>query len=57
MARKIPVWEPPEAAQRAMAEVDGNEYNGVAETELRPPKPFFWHPADEHHWGDMQVPN
>jgi ferredoxin len=37
-----------------MAEVDGNEYNGLAETELRPPKPFFWHPAEEHHWGDMQ---
>ena len=54
MARKIPIWEPPEAAQRAMAEVDGNEYNGLAETELRPPKPFFWHPAEEHHWGDMQ---
>jgi ferredoxin len=54
MARKIPVWEPSEASKKAMGEIDGNEYNGLGETELRRPKPFFWHPADEHHWGDMQ---
>ncbi|MEL7030060.1 MAG: reductive dehalogenase domain-containing protein, partial [Pseudomonadota bacterium] len=55
MPRKTEIWEPPAAAQAAMSEVNGNAYNGVGERRARPPKPFFWHPADLHHWGDMQA--
>ncbi len=31
----------------------GNEVNGLGETEVRAPSPFFWHPVDEHPWGEL----
>lgn len=54
MPRKIPVWEAPQSALEAMSPVDGNLYNGAGDATERRPKPFFWHPADEHPYGEMQ---
>lgn len=34
--------------------VSGNAVNGVGERNARPPSPFFWHPADQHAFGDLQ---
>jgi epoxyqueuosine reductase len=39
----------------ALLRVSGNTINGLGETELRNPSPFFWHPADKHPWGDLQI--
>lgn len=55
MPRKIPVWEPPAEALEAMGPESGKAYNGYGSDELRPPKPFFWHEASMHPWGDMQA--
>jgi len=35
--------------------VSGNPINGLGETEVRPPSPFFWHPPDQHPYGDLQI--
>jgi epoxyqueuosine reductase len=35
--------------------VSGNPINGVGETKLRKASPFFWHPPDQHPFGDLQV--
>jgi hypothetical protein len=35
--------------------VSGNSINGVGETTPRQPSPFFWHPPDQHPWGDLQL--
>jgi epoxyqueuosine reductase len=32
----------------------GNDVNGVGETEIRRPSPFFWHPHDKHEFGELQ---
>lgn len=47
-------WSPqPETV--ALLRVSGNPINGVGETRPRRPSPFFWHPPDQHPWGDLQV--
>jgi epoxyqueuosine reductase len=47
-------WTPqPETA--ALLRVSGNSINGVGETTPRRPSPFFWHPPDQHPWGDLQL--
>jgi len=43
----------PETA--ALLRVSGNPINGVGETSPRRPSPFFWHPPDQHPWGDLQI--
>ena len=39
----------------ALLRASGNTINGLGETEPRRPSPFFWHPADKHPWGDLQI--
>lgn len=34
--------------------VSGNVINGQGETTVRQPSPFFWHPPDQHPWGELQ---
>ena len=35
--------------------VSGNPINGLGETAPRRPSPFFWHPPDQHPYGDLQA--
>jgi epoxyqueuosine reductase QueG len=35
--------------------VSGNSINGVGEPAPRQASPFFWHPPDQHPWGDLQL--
>ncbi|MFP5238002.1 MAG: 4Fe-4S dicluster domain-containing protein [Acidobacteriota bacterium] len=47
-------WAPqPETA--ALLRASGNSINGVGETGQRPASPFFWHPPDQHPFGDLQL--
>lgn len=47
-------WKPkPETT--ALLRVSGNPINGLGETAARRPSPFFWHPPDQHPWGDLQI--
>ena len=47
-------WTPqPETV--ALLRVSGNTINGVGETAPRKASPFFWHPPDQHPWGDLQL--
>src|SRR5579875_1156803 len=47
-------WTPqPETA--ALLRVSGNPINGVGEITPRRPSPFFWHPPDQHPFGDLQL--
>jgi epoxyqueuosine reductase len=39
----------------ALLRVSGDSINGVGETTPRRPSPFFWHPPDQHPWGDLQL--
>ena len=39
----------------ALLRVSGNEINGVGETTPRRPSPFFWHPPEQHPWGELQL--
>jgi len=36
-----------------LPEVSGNEINGLNETEVRKALPFFWHPHDQHEFGEL----
>lgn len=37
-----------------MLRVSGNVINGLGETQERQASPFFWHPADQHPYGELQ---
>src|SRR6202167_3040017 len=39
----------------ALLKVSGNPINGLGETTPRKPSPFFWHPADQHPFGELQI--
>ncbi|MGB7181699.1 MAG: 4Fe-4S dicluster domain-containing protein [Burkholderiaceae bacterium] len=39
----------------AMPEVSGNTVNGLGESEVRQPSPFFWHPPNKQTHGDLQA--
>ena len=39
----------------ALLTVSGNAINGLGETEPRRATPFFWHPPDQHPYGDLQI--
>ena len=45
----------PQPETLALLRVSGNEINGVGEPTPRRPSPFFWHPPDQHPWGDLQL--
>jgi epoxyqueuosine reductase len=45
----------PKPETLALLQTPGNPINGLGETSQRPPSPFFWHPADQHPWGDLQI--
>jgi epoxyqueuosine reductase len=38
----------------ALLKVSGNPINGLGETKPRRPSPFFWHPPDQHPYGELQ---
>jgi epoxyqueuosine reductase len=44
----------PKAETLALLKVSGNPINGLGETKPRRPSPFFWHPPDQHPYGDLQ---
>lgn len=47
-------WHPkPEIT--GLLRVSGNPINGLGETKPRRASPFFWHPPDQHPWGELQV--
>ena len=47
-------WKPqPETV--SLLRVSGNPINGVGESIPRRATPFFWHPPEQHPWGDLQV--
>ena len=35
-------------------ETSGNDVNGLGEKDIRRPSPFFWHPPDQHAYGELQ---
>ena len=39
---------------RLFPKISGNTVNGLGETAVRRPSPFFWHPADRHEFGALQ---
>lgn len=47
-------WSPkPETVE--LLRVSGNSINGVGENVPRRPSPFFWHPPEQHPWGELQL--
>ena len=45
----------PKPETLALLRVSGNAINGLGETETRQPSPFFWHPPDQHPYGELQI--
>lgn len=45
----------PKAETLALLKVSGNAINGLGETVPRQPSPFFWHPPDQHPYGELQI--
>ena len=45
----------PKAETLALLKVSGNPINGLGETTVRRASPFFWHPPDQHPYGELQV--
>ena len=45
----------PKAETLALLKVSGNPINGLGETVPRRPSPFFWHPPDQHPFGELQL--
>ena len=45
----------PKAETLALLKVSGNSINGLGEKEARRPSPFFWHPPDQHPYGELQI--
>ncbi len=45
----------PKAETLALLKASGNPINGLGETAVRRPSPFFWHPPEMHPFGDLQV--
>src|ERR1700721_1339371 len=39
----------------AAVKVSGNPINRLGETTQRRPSPFFWHPPDQHPYGELQI--
>jgi Pyruvate/2-oxoacid:ferredoxin oxidoreductase delta subunit len=45
----------PRTETLALLKVSGNPINGLGETTPRRPSPFFWHPPDQHPFGELQI--
>jgi len=45
----------PKPETLALLKVSGNPINGLGETTVRRPSPFFWHPPEYHTWGELQI--
>src|SRR5436190_5624218 len=45
----------PKAETLALLTVPGNPINGLGETAPRRASPFFWHPPDQHPYGELQI--
>jgi epoxyqueuosine reductase len=45
----------PKPETLALLKVSGNPINGLGETEVRRPSPFFWHPPNLHPFGELQI--
>jgi len=45
----------PKAETLALLKVSGNPINGLGEPTPRRPSPFFWHPPDQHPYGELQA--
>jgi hypothetical protein len=45
----------PKPETLALLKVSGNPINGLGETVTRRPSPFFWHPPDQHLYGELQI--
>jgi epoxyqueuosine reductase QueG len=45
----------PKPETLALLKVSGNPINGLGETAPRKASPFFWHPPDQHPYGELQV--
>jgi epoxyqueuosine reductase len=45
----------PKPETLALLKVSGNPINGLGETTQRRPSPFFWHPPDQHPYGELQL--
>jgi ferredoxin len=45
----------PKPETLALLRTSGNPINGLGETVVRRPSPFFWHPPDKHPYGDLQT--
>lgn len=50
--RRKPYTPNPEI--QGLLRVSGNAINGLGETAVRRASPFFWHPPDQHPYGDLQ---
>ncbi len=45
----------PDPKTLTLLRVSGNPINGLGETKARRASPFFWHPPDQHPYGDLQM--
>ncbi len=45
----------PKPETLALLRESGNPINGLGETAVRRASPFFWHPPDQHPFGDLQL--
>src|ERR1700691_294141 len=45
----------PKPETLALLKVSGNPINGLGEDTPRRPSPFFWHPPDQHPYGELQI--
>ena len=45
----------PKPETLSLLKVSGNPINGLGETEVHPPRPFFWHPPTLHPFEDLQI--
>jgi Pyruvate/2-oxoacid:ferredoxin oxidoreductase delta subunit len=48
-------WQPAGETLAHMPATSGNAVNGLGETSVRHPSPFFWHDPALHAWGEMQA--
>lgn len=55
MPRRTHVWNPKPESLAPMPSISGNAVNGLGETELRRPSPFFWHEPHFQTHGEMQA--
>jgi len=44
----------PRRPKLGLLKVSGNPINGLGETAPRRASPFFWHPPDQHPYGELQ---